>query len=259
MIAGGFERVFTVTKNFREYEFDSFHNPEFTMLEWGRVHASLEAIEQDIIKVITGIHHAFCPDQDYLVYQDAKIDLQNWQELTFQDLFYTQYGIAIPEDYTMEDILSLVKEADPEQDPVFQEEPALLLSDLLDKGIKNIGFDAPVLLKKWPAAMTSSAESGGIDAKWTDRTEVIIGGLEIADGFPFLCNHDLQQYFFDRSNTRRKAMKLPLVRYDEKYLRMLQEGLCPGAGMALGIDRLCMLFTNSAAIKDVLCFAWDEL
>jgi lysyl-tRNA synthetase class II len=88
---------------------------------------------------------------------------------------------------------------------------------------------------------------------------VIIGGIEIADGFPFLCNYDMQRFFFDRSNTRRKDSKLPLVNYDEKYLGMLKHGLCPGAGMALGIDRLCMLFTNATTIRDVLCFAWDEL
>jgi elongation factor P--beta-lysine ligase len=260
MIAGGFERVFTLTKNFREYEFDAFHNPEFTMLEWGRSQESLETIEQDLSAMVTAIHAALYPDKAYLEYQNAKITLEhkNWREMTFQDLFYRHYGIVIPENYRMNDIFSLVKQSHIEIDPLFQQEPSLLLSDLLDKAIKHIGFDAPVLLKKWPSQMTSSADSG-INAQWTTRTEVIIGGIEIADGFPFLLDYDIQRYFFDRANTHRKAVGLPLVQYDEQYLAMLQQGFCPGAGMALGVDRLCMLFTDSTDIRDVLCFAWDEL
>ena len=107
--------------------------------------------------------------------------------------------------------------------------------------------------------MTTSAELSAENCNWTTRTEVIIAGIEIADGFPFLCDYAVQKAQFERSNALRQSEKLPLVELDQRYLKMMQEGLPKGAGMALGVDRLCMLFTDSADIRDVLCFSWDEL
>ncbi|MDR0568510.1 MAG: hypothetical protein LBG87_04825 [Spirochaetaceae bacterium] len=260
MIAGGFDKVFTLTKNFRAYEADAAHNPEFTMLEWGRSQASMETIEEDLIALITAAREEFFPGKEYLLYQNAEIPVKRdrWLELTFQELFYRTYGVEIPEAYSMEELFAAARQAAPDASAFFQREPELLLSDLLDKAVKKTGFNAPVLLKKWPSYMTSSADCGA-DALWTVRTEAIIGGLEIADGFPFLRDYEQQQRSFRRSNARRVAAGLREVRYDEQYLAMLKNGLRPGAGMALGLDRLCMLLTDSADIREVLCFAWDEL
>jgi lysyl-tRNA synthetase class 2 len=261
MIAGGFEKVFTLTKNFRRYEFDRYHNPEFTMLEWARTGVSLGAIENDAKNFVFAAFKALFPDADCLAYQNARIPLQpdRWQEMTFQDVFYRYYGIEIPEDYNIGDTVNLAKKAGLPVDDAFAQDADFLLSDLLDRAITKLGFDAPVLIKKWPAAMTASAECASINAKWSDRTEVIIAGIEVADGFPFLRDYAMQNYFFEQSNDRRKKKNLPPVIYDQSYLSMLKNGLPQGAGMALGIDRLCMLLTDSTDIKDVLCFAWDEL
>jgi lysyl-tRNA synthetase class 2 len=259
MIAGGFDKVFTLTKNFREYEFDKYHNPEFTMLEWGRAHAALEIIEYDAVNIITALCAEFYQNTDYFEYQNSKISIKTpWQTMSFQSVFYDYYGIVIPDDYDISETVSLAQKAGIELDESSLNNPGLLLSVLLDEAIKKIGFNAPVLIKKWPSTMTSSAETGA-DSRWTERTEIIIAGIEIADGFPFLRDAARQKFFFERANMNRVNNKLPAVKYDEKYLAMLKSGLCDGAGMALGIDRLCMLFTGAADIKDVLCFAWDEL
>jgi lysyl-tRNA synthetase class 2 len=259
MIAGGFDKVFTLTKNFREYEFDKYHNPEFTMLEWGRAHAMLETIEHDVVHIITTLCMEFYQNTDYFEYQNSKISIKTpWQTMSFQSVFYDYYGIVIPDDYDIAETVSLAQKAGIELDAISLNNPGLLLSVLLDEAIKKMGFNAPVLIKKWPSTMTSSAETG-TDSRWTERTEIIIAGIEIADGFPFLRDEARQKLLFERANMNRVNNKLPTVKYDEKYLAMLKGGLCDGAGMALGIDRLCMLFTSAVDIKDVLCFAWDEL
>jgi lysyl-tRNA synthetase class 2 len=178
--------------------------------------------------------------------------------MTFQSVFYDYYGIVIPDDYDISETTLLAQKAGIELDEMSLNNPGLLLSVLLDEAIKKMGFNAPVLIKKWPATMTSSAESEP-DARWTERTEIIIAGIEIADGFPFLRDGARQKLFFERANMNRRNNNLNTVKYDENYLAMLKSGLCDGAGMALGIDRLCMLFTDAVDIKDVLCFAWDEL
>jgi lysyl-tRNA synthetase class 2 len=260
MIAGGFDKVFTVTKNFREYEFDKTHNPEFTMLEWARTAASLPAIEDDAANLIVAIHHELHPDSDYLDYQNARISLKTpWKTMTFQEVFYTQYGLEIADEWCIADIISLIQRAKlcPKEIPA--EQSGILISALLDNAIKALGFDAPVLIKKWPAAMTTSSDCESLDAKWINRTEIVIAGIEIADGFPFLCDAYMQRALFEQANTYRKNNNIAPVCYDERYLEMLSHGLPAGAGMALGLDRLCMLFTDSTEIKEVLCFSWEEL
>jgi elongation factor P--beta-lysine ligase len=259
MIAGGFDKVFTLTKNFRKYEFGAYHNPEFTMLEWARAHASLETIENDAVNIITALCAEFYQNTEYLEYRNAKISLKTpWRTMSFQSVFYDYYGIAIPDDYDIAETAVLARRAGIEPDETALNNPGLLLSVLLDQAVKKMGFTAPVLIKKWPSAMTSSAETAP-DSRWTERTEIIIAGIEIADGFPFLRDQARQKLFFERANQNRVDNNMPAVTYDERYLAMLESGLCAGAGMALGIDRLCMLFTDAVDIKDVLCFAWDEL
>ena len=261
MIAGGFDKVYTLTKNFRESEFGNLHNPEFTMLEWARVQSSLEAIEDDLMQFVIDILQEFYPGRNELTYQGSTIRFarDQWQTITFQELFMAHYQIELPEHFRIEEFIPLAKQAGIKIGDAFQNNPGLLLSELLDNAVKKIGFEAPVLIKKWPSSMTTSAELSAENRNWTTRTEVIIAGIEIADGFPFLCDYAVQKAQFERSNALRQSEKLPLVELDQHYLKMMQEGLPKGAGMALGVDRLCMLFTDSADIRDVLCFSWDEL
>jgi elongation factor P--beta-lysine ligase len=260
MIAGGFDKVFTVTKNFREYEFDKLHNPEFTMLEWARSASSLSAIEDDAVNLIRAIQTELHPDSEYLDYQGAHISLKTpWKTMTFQEVFYTWYGIAIADEDGIPDIIALIQRSGLCPPEIPAEHAALAVPALLDKAIKQLGFAAPVLIKKWPAAMTTSSDCESLDSNWLNRTEIVIAGIEIADGFPFLRDAHVQRILFEQANRRRENDKLAVVRYDEQYLAMLSHGLPAGAGMALGLDRLCMLFTDSADIREVLCFSWEEL
>ncbi len=272
MAAAGFEKVYTLTKNFRQGESDRTHNPEFTMLEWARsstaasceVPVSMEVIEADAIAVIRSVCNELFPGKDTIEYQGHRISLapESWERVTFQQLLSDTYGIAIPEAFDPSELISLAEQAGLQgltADPFFRDNPGFLLSDLLDRAIKKLGFRNPALIQKWPVSMTSSADCGNLESFWVTRTEIIIGGLEIADGFPFLRDYGMQKQFFANALTARSGEELPPVELDEKYLEALRTGLPPGAGMALGVDRLCMLLTDSLDIRDVLCFAWDEL
>ena len=103
----------------------------------------------------------------------------------------------------------------------YQNNPGLLLSELLDNAVKKIGFEAPVLIKKWPSSMTTSAELSAENRHWTTRTEIIIAGIEIADGFPFLCDYAVQKAQFERANALRHREKLSQVALDQRYLEMM--------------------------------------
>jgi lysyl-tRNA synthetase class 2 len=213
------------------------------------------------MNVMIAILQEFFPDSSCLPYQGFNINLakDQWQIITFQELFKQHYQIELPDHFRIEDIFPLAKSAGIEVGPAFQKNPGLLLSELLDNAVKKIGFEAPVLIQQWPSSMTSSAELSAENRNWTTRSEIIIAGIELADGFPFLCDYAVQKAQFEKANALRQSEKLPCVQLDQRYLQMMQEGLPQGAGMALGIDRLCMLFTNSATLREILCFSWDEL
>ena len=92
-----------------------------------------------------------------------------------------------------------------------------------------------------------------------ERSELFIAGMEIADGFPSLVDAALQRALFERELARRREEGKEAVAIDERYLAALDEGIPPGAGMALGIDRLVMVLTGVETIGEVMAFAWDEV
>ncbi len=123
----------------------------------------------------------------------------------------------------------------------------------------RLGIRVPTFLRDWPAFMTSSASVVANSPTTAERSELYIAGIEIADGFPSLRDPAAQASFFSRELSRRKEQGREVVALDERYQEALRQGIPPGAGMALGCDRLVMVLCNTHAIRDVLPFAWDEL
>jgi lysyl-tRNA synthetase class 2 len=122
----------------------------------------------------------------------------------------------------------------------------------------RFGETRPLFLCEWPMFQTTSAKNSE-DGTTVDRSELYIGGIEIADGFAGLADVNLQSMFFDYALAKRKAEGQAAVELDQKYLDAMKLGAPYGAGMALGFDRLVMLLTNQPTIKNVLALAWDEL
>jgi lysyl-tRNA synthetase class 2 len=134
-----------------------------------------------------------------------------------------------------------------------------LLSFLIDMAQRQLGQDAPIFLVDWPAFMTASAAKKPGRPELTDRSELVIRGLEISDGFPWIGDGPKQAAHFEEALGHRRAMGKPEVRLDSKYLAALGQGMPPGAGMALGIDRLMMTLLAADDIRDVSAFVWDEV
>jgi lysyl-tRNA synthetase class 2 len=140
--------------------------------------------------------------------------------------------------------------------PAMLTDAAATFTWLLDAVQPQLGRARPTFLVDWPAHLTTSApESGGV----ATRSELFIAGVEIADGFPFLCDAGAQRAAFLEANARRRASGKAPVDIDEAFLAALEEGLPPGAGMAMGVDRLLMVLLQATSIRDVLAFAADEL
>ncbi|MEP7122989.1 MAG: amino acid--tRNA ligase-related protein [Byssovorax sp.] len=260
MIVGGFDKVFTLTQNFRGADVGGRHNPEFTMLEWARTHASLEDIERDAEALVKKAFRAIHPDTKSLRWSghDVTIDAP-WERLSVRDALARHLDIHAAPDLSPTSLRAEIARLGLDVPPSFLDDDAMLVSYLLDAMQPHLGSPTPTFLCEWPSFMTSSAALLSHAPALADRSELLIAGLELSDGFPSLRDPDLQARLFDRENGRRRDEGREPVAVDERYLAALREGIPPGAGMALGIDRLVMILTGRETIRDVLALAWDEL
>jgi lysyl-tRNA synthetase class 2 len=261
MIVGGFEKVFTLTKNFRAYDRGRFHSTEFTMLEWARAYDLLDSIEEDAMRFI---RKAFCllfPNQTSLIFNGHTIDFlgKSWERLTVRSALQKYLGLENLEDFSLEPLLKASKDAGLALPEEFSHDKHCAISCLMDLLQPYLGIKTPTFLQEWPAYLTSSAPISSEDPFVAERSELYIGGIEIADGFPFLRDVQLQRDLFKQALENRKELKKPAVIIDERFLNAMDQGLPDGAGMALGVDRLVMVLTGSERLADVQAFDWDEL
>jgi lysyl-tRNA synthetase class 2 len=260
MIVGGFDKVFTLTQNFRGADVGGRHNPEFTMLEWARTYASLEDIERDAEALVKRAFRALHPGADTLRWADRDVRIDGpWERVTVRDALARHLGVHAAPDLSPASLRAEVARLGLDVPASFLADDAALVSYLIDAMQPHLGAPAPTFLCAWPAFMTSSAAILDDAPALACRSELLVAGLELSDGFPSLRDPELQARLFDRENARRAEEGRAPVALDERYLAALREGLPPGAGMALGVDRLVMILTGNERIRDVLALAWDEL
>jgi lysyl-tRNA synthetase class 2 len=261
MFTGGFEKVFTLTKNFRANDRGRYHSHEFTMLEWARAFKSLHDIEEDVIRFTRKAFRKLYPNQNTLHFNNHAIDFitKDWESLTVRNALEKHLGLTDLEDFSLEPLLCASKQVGLEIPKALKQNKYMVMSFLMDKLQAHLGYSSPTFLKEWPAYQTTSAPISSSDPYTAERTELYIAGIEISDGFPFLRDVRKQRNLFRHEQLLREEMGKPTVTLDELFLKALEEGLPPGAGMALGIDRLVMVLTGSQRLSDVQAFDWDEL
>lgn len=260
LIAAGLPKVFTLTKNFRQGDQGRYHSQEFTMLEWGRTFATLHDIEQDAIRFISKAFRRLYPTQKGLKFNENEIRFLavDWEHLTVREAFREYLGMDNLEDFSLKPLLTASKKAGILLPEHFQNETPLVMSYLLDLLQKHLGKKVPTFLHEWPCYLTSSAPISETDPYVAERSELYIGGIEIANGFPFLRDSGKQRILFEKQLQKRKEIGKASLEFDEKYLESLKR-LPPGAGMALGIDRLAMILTEASSLAEVQTFTWEEL
>ncbi|WP_169796574.1 amino acid--tRNA ligase-related protein [Chondromyces crocatus] len=261
MIVGGFEKVFTLTQNFRGGDAGMHHNPEFTMLEWARAFSPLEAIENDAEALVKRALEALDPGAECIHYRGRTIRLSgvHWERLSVRGALSRYLRVDIDPEFSPTSIEKAASRDDLGIEVRFRNDPHAALTLLLDQLTPHLGFEAPVFLTDWPAFMTTSASLTPGSPALAERSELFIAGIELSDGFPSLRDPAQQEDLFARELARREEAGLPSVPLDTRYVQALHQGLPPGAGMALGFDRLAMLLTGQEHIRSILPFSWDEL
>lgn len=245
LLAGGSGSIYQICHAFREDECGPRHNPEFTMLEWYAVGADSETLRceiEDLVVYVQQRENLPCP-----------LPLPPWERLTMACAF-ARWANVQNLNCSAADLLS---QAGLSPRPMTWEEAFFTV--FVEKLEPCLGKENPVFLTEWPACMASLARLMPHDPTVADRFELYAGGLELANGFGELLDAELQRKRSLADLEERRHRGLPLYPLDERFLEALAEGCPPVSGVALGIDRLIMLWWGAKHIRQVLAFSQDEL
>jgi lysyl-tRNA synthetase class 2 len=258
MAIGGFNRIYSLTKNFRKGDNSRVRNPEFTMLEWGRVGEDMRGIEADAEALVSTALDAL-QLSPVISYQGEKIDLTPpWERMPVLEAIRRFTGASVL-NFEAPSLRKAAEAAGLEIRAGWAENKGFLFSLLMDHIQPSLGAERPVFLTEWPLFETTSASLDPNDPTLARRSELFVAGVELSDGFAGLADTDLQAQLFQQALAARAQEGMEQVALDEKYLAAMRLGSPFGAGMALGFDRLVMLLTDQPTIGGVLAFGWDEV
>ncbi len=259
LLAAGFERIYQVCKCFRANERGAHHAGEFTMVEWYRAHAAIDAIVDDteqlvaaVIRAITGVPVARVGERD--------IDVRPpWRRMTVRAAMREWAGVAVDGDEPAAELVAAVRAAGIEVADDAAWDDAFFAAFLARVEPAITALDHALILEDWPAPLAALARRKPDDPKTALRFEAYIGGIELANAFDELTDAEEQRARFVSDQRVRAERGKPVYPIDDKLIAALAEGLPPSAGIALGFDRLVMLATGAPSIDQVLTFTTDEL
>jgi lysyl-tRNA synthetase, class II len=252
LVVGGFERVYEINRNFRNEGLDTRHNPEFTMLELYLAYADYRDLMDWIEKAVRGLADALNGKQQ-LTYQGREYDLSKpFRRLTIeQAVIANNTGI---DPLSLRDVTYLRTVCERLGIPVNAHDGAGKLQiEIFEKTAEHTLMD-PTFVHAYPAEVSPLARANDSDPFLTDRFEFFLAGREIANGFSELNDPEDQAARFRAQVARKDKGDEEAMVYDSDYVRALEYGMPPTAGLGVGIDRVVMFFTDSPSIRDVILF-----
>ncbi len=276
LLASGFGNCFEITRSFRNGETESTtHNPEFTILEWYRVGADYTKIMEDCEKLILHIYNKIKNSakaktsgnrQQYgnkITYQNIKINLKPpWERISLTKALKKYADVEFDEitDKSTSEMFPAEKIAKVARKKGYNVTKRNSWEEIFNQIFLNeieprLGHPKPTILYDYPKPMAGLAKIKKDDPRLVERFELYIGGLELADCYNELTDYTEQKDRFATELTLIKKKNKTEVIPDEDFLEALKRGLPPCAGIALGVDRLVMLFTDASSIHDTLLFA----
>ena len=247
LLVGGFEKVYEMNRSFRNEGISPRHNPEFTMLEVYQAYSDCRGMMELTEELVMHVARTVFGKTEF-EFQGHKVDLSKWEKISFAELMKSNYGIT------------------PDQDT------KTLIKKLADKGVKiaddngklpknqilNIITDlvAPVSAEGHPvfvldlySALCPLAKKKKDNPLLSDRFELFVAGMEVANAYSEL-NDPIEQ----RERFIEQAESEDGEKIDEDFVNALEHGMPPAGGLGIGIDRLVMILTNAASIRDVILF-----
>ncbi|MCL4554691.1 MAG: lysine--tRNA ligase [Actinobacteria bacterium] len=251
LLVGGFERVFEINRSFRNEGMSPRHNPEFTMLEAYQAFTDLDGMMELTESMVVSIAAEVLGTLS-LEYQGTQVDLATpWQRRTLLDLVSEACGTEVSFDMTLSELADLCRSQQVPIQPSWGK--GKLITELFEKLVEP-ELAGPVFVTGYPLETSPLARRDSDNPELTGRFELIVNGREIANSFSELVDPIDQRERFMAQGAAKVAGEEEAMSVDEDYLRAMEYGMPPAGGLGIGIDRLVMLLTDSASIRDVLLF-----
>jgi lysyl-tRNA synthetase, class II len=252
LVVGGFERVYELNRVFRNEGLSTRHNPEFTMLELYLAYGDYRDLMDWAEKALRGMAQAI-KGRDAIEYQGRSYDLSApFRRVTVEQAIVARNPELDPA--MLRDLASLRRACDRLAIPFSDRDGAGKLQiEIFEKTVEQTLMD-PTFVYAYPVEVSPLSRSNDQDPFITDRFEVFLAGRELANGFSELNDPEDQAARFQAQVARKDRGDEDAMFYDADYVRALEYGMPPTAGLGVGIDRLVMFFTDSPSIRDVIAF-----
>ncbi|HVR07315.1 MAG TPA: lysine--tRNA ligase [Thermoanaerobaculia bacterium] len=254
LLVGGIPRVYEINRNFRNEGISTRHNPEFTMLEFYAAYADFAAMMEWSEEMLTGLVARVLPilGTPAITYGGTALDFTRpWQRHGVREALARLGGL---DPARLEDPAALRDELSSRHLPVPPGGSYGHLLMALFEHLVEPHLVQPTFIVDYPVEVSPLSKQRRDDPRFTERFELYAGGMEIANGFSELNDPDVQAERFRQQLLARERGDAEAHLFDHDYVRALEHGMPPAGGEGIGIDRLAMLFTDRASIRDVILF-----
>jgi lysyl-tRNA synthetase class 2 len=251
LIVGGLERVYEINKSFRNEGISIKHNPEFLMLEVYQAFADYRDMMSLAERLITVVI-AEITGGATLTYQGLDLDFKApWRRITMLEAVKEYAGRDVSFDMSLDDLIKTAGELNVELKPHLGK--GGVITEIYEKSVEHL-IEQPTFVTDYPRETSPLARPHPDNPELTERFELIIAGREVANAFSELTDPRDQRERFEAQLRNKEAGDEEAHELDEDYVAALEYGMPPTGGLGMGIDRLVMLVTDSASIRDVILF-----
>jgi lysyl-tRNA synthetase class 2 len=245
------EKVFEVNRNFRNEGISQKHNPEFTMLEFYELYKDFNYYMELTENLLQKLNEKFL-ENDTLNYEGREISMKGpYKRVKYMDSVSEKAGIPLEDLWNEEKVKAFIKEKLPKEEmpPTYGKMLDLLFDHYVEPSLQE-----PTFVTYYPKAISPLSKWSRHDERETERFELFIAGMEIANGFSELNDPVDQRRRFEAQVQDREKGDDEAQDVDEAFITALEHGMAPAAGEGVGIDRLVMLYAGVNSIKEVILF-----
>ena len=251
LIVGGMEKVYEVGRIFRNEGMDTKHNPEFTSIELYQAYTDFHGMMDLVEEMMKTVTQKVCGTLQ-IPFMGNTIDIGTWQRLTMKEAVKLYSGVDFDEWQSDEDAIKAAKA----HNVALPEIPTkgAILAEFFDAFVEE-KLIQPTFIYDYPVEISPLAKRKKDDPMFTERFEYFINATEFGNAFSELNDPIDQKARFEKQVADRKALEKDCkAKVDYDYVNALEYGMPPTGGLGFGVDRLMMLLTDSASIRDVLLF-----
>ena len=258
LLGRGHERIFQISHCFRDEDATATNHPEFSMLEWYRARLDYLDIMSDVEQLVACLARTVRGSTS-ISYQGRILELSPpWKRITVADAFAKYADISLASCDRKEDLLNAAHETGVASADRADSWDDLFFKVFLERVEPALSETGPVFIVDYPARMAALARLKPGVPELAERAEAYVGGLELGNGFSELNDPVEQEERFLVEREKRRAAGNPVYPMDSEFLEMMRRGMPPAGGFALGVDRLCMLLSDSADIDEVVAFPFPR-